>query len=281
MEAAAYHLDDPCFGLHFGASLDPLDAGALAYVAANSPSLSEALENFVTYVRTFNEAARSRTSTQGDLFYFDIKVVNPNTQNVQQPHEMILAAVMNMSRMLVGQRISPQRVEFKHNRKEDIDEFERYFGAPVRFGRRRNAIFLERSVVELTCRNADPRLLKILKAHCDELLAKLGPDTDLIDQVEHLISAQLTSGALTAKSVAKKLGMSERTFARRLAERGTTYGQILNDTRRRLAERCIREPGARTKQVAFMLGYTEPATFTNAFRRWTGKSPTEYRAEAS
>jgi len=281
LDAVAYHLDDTCFGLHLDASIDPLDAGAVAFVAANSPNLGRALTNFVTYLRTLNDATRAKTETNGSLFRLIVEVTDPDVENLRQAHESMLAAAINLSRVLVGKRINPDLVEFQHDRKQEIEEFERYFRCPVKFGCRRNALTLSKLIADMPCEGADPRLLKILKAHCDELLAKLGPEANLKDQVEHLIASQLTSGSPTTQGVARELGMSERTFARRLAERGTTFGQTVDDVRRHLAERFIREPGARSKQIAFMLGYSEPATFTNAFRRWTGQSPTEYRAEAS
>ena len=133
-------------------------------------------------------------------------------------------------------------------------------------------------MLDFPCRNADERLLRILKAHCNDLLKKLGQRADLKQHVAHLISNHLPSSSVNAKIVARELGMSERTIARRLSEHGLSFGQIVDDVRRQLAERYLREPDLRPSQIAYLLGYSEPSAFTRAFRRWTGLSPTQYRA---
>ena len=76
--------------------------------------------------------------------------------------------------------------------------------------------------------------------------------------------------------MAKELGMSSRTLARRLDDLGTSFGQILDGTRHQLAVRYLGEPNARASQIAFLLGYSEPSAFNHAFRRWTGVSPSEF-----
>ncbi len=72
--------------------------------------------------------------------------------------------------------------------------------------------------------------------------------------------------------------MSERTMARRLVGLGTSFGQILDGVRHQLALRYLGEPNARTSQIAYLLGYSEPSAFNHAFRRWTGVSPSEFVA---
>ena len=249
----------------------------VGYVVVNSPTLGRAIKNFLTYKRVVNEGIEVRLETKGKYASFVTEVIDPEAQRYQHNNEVILVTAMQVFRFLLSERIRAVRVEYRHQRKEQVHEFEHYFGCKVKFGAKRTAITLEESILDRPCRNADTRLLKILKTHCDDLLDKLGTEADLKDQVEHLVSSQLAAGRVTASSVANELGLSERTFARRLAEDGTTFGQIVENVRRRLAERYVREPGAKTKQIAFMLGYTEPATFANAFRRWTGKSPSEFR----
>ena len=278
VEAAANHLGDPNFGLHFGSSADLLDVGALVYVAVNSPNLGRAIQNFVNYLRINSEGARAHLDSGDQLATFTWEILEPLALNNRQNNEMTLCIVMHFFRFLVGRHIRPEWVEFRHSRKDGIKALEQFFGSKVTFASGRNVIVLKRALLELPCKNPDPRLLKILKAHCDTLLAKLGPNTDLKQQVEHLISNHLTSGAITAKIVARELAMSERTLARRLAKQGTTFGQMVDNVRRGLAERYLSEPGARANQISYMLGYRDPAAFTTAFRRWTGKSPMQYRA---
>ncbi len=277
LDAAAGHLGDPEFGLHFGSNLDPKDAGAVAYVAANSADLAAATDNFITYLHTINEAISVRQDIGRDQTVLTLEVADPKVPHHRQSQEYFFGGALKLKRFLVGHRIFPLWVEFSHERDQNLDEIRRSFGCPVAFGKARNAMAFSAADRGLPCKNADPRLLEILKEHCEAQLASLKTHTDLKEQVKHLITQGLTAGNVSVKSVARDLGMSERSFARRLAEQGTSFGKLLNDVRCQLAKLYLADPGVRTNQIAYMLGYSEPAAFTAAFSRWTGQSPTLYR----
>jgi AraC-like DNA-binding protein len=77
--------------------------------------------------------------------------------------------------------------------------------------------------------------------------------------------------------VAAALHLSERSLQRRLAEAGTRYGEILRDTRHQLACSYLRDPRVSIGEIAWLLGFADQSSFTRAFRRWEGRSPTAYR----
>ena len=276
LEAAAQHLGDRCFGLHFGSGVDPLDAGVLGYLAVNSPRLEAALRNLVTYLCTLTEGGVATLDIDSQHAVLAVRMVDPTVTHFQQVHESALAMALNVCRFVTSKMLVPEFVEFQHDREDDLNEFERYFRCPVLFGCRRNAIVLDKALLALPCKNADDRLLRILKSHCDKLLASIGQARDLRGEIEHLIASRLTSGIPAAKFVASEMGMSERTLARRLAQLGVSFGQLVDRVRRDLAVRYLSEPRVRPSQVAYLLGYSEPSGFNHAFRRWTGVSPSKF-----
>jgi len=87
----------------------------------------------------------------------------------------------------------------------------------------------------------------------------------------------LPSGEATEEDVAKQLHMSARTLQRKLAEANTTYLQLLDDTRKDLALRYLEDPRRTVTDITFSLGFSQPSAFTRAFKRWTGRSPTDHR----
>jgi AraC-like DNA-binding protein len=89
---------------------------------------------------------------------------------------------------------------------------------------------------------------------------------------------QLSSGELSEEQMAQRLHMSRRTLQRKLAEAQTTYQKLLEDTRRDLALRYLEDPRHSITDITFLLGFSQQSAFTRAFRRWTGMSPTDYRA---
>ena len=277
-EAAASHLNDPCFGLHFGSSVNPLDVGVLGYVGTSSPTFGDGLRNIVTYLRVSTEGVHGKLAIEDRLAFFTVEIIDPRTRHRQQMYEFGLVMVMSFVRLIAGRRLIPEWVEFRHNRAEDLEGFERFFGCSVRFGQRKTSIVLKRGLLDLPSKSADERLLHILKGHCEGILDKRGDKADLKDEVEYLVASHLQAGAPVSQLVARELGMSERTMARRLAGLGTSFGQILEDVRRQLAIRYLDEPEVRTSQIAYLLGYSEPSAFNHAFRRWTGVSPSEFVA---
>ena len=99
-----------------------------------------------------------------------------------------------------------------------------------------------------------------------------------IDKTFASLLEQLSSGELSEEQMAQRLHMSRRTLQRKLAEAETTYQKLLDDTRRDLALRYLEDPRHSITDITFLLGFSQQSAFTRAFRRWTGMSPTDYRA---
>ena len=96
-------------------------------------------------------------------------------------------------------------------------------------------------------------------------------------EVERRLEAVLESGDVGIERIARDLGYSRQTLYRRLKAEGTTYEKLLDGLRRRLALRLVREQGLSVKEAAYRLGFSDPAAFSRAFKRWTGTSPGEMR----
>ena len=92
-------------------------------------------------------------------------------------------------------------------------------------------------------------------------------------EVERYLEPLLASGEIRIDIVARGLGLSRQTLYRRLKAEGVTFEQLLDRLRRRLALRFVREQGMAVKEAAWRLGFSDPAAFSRAFKRWTGKSP--------
>ena len=123
---------------------------------------------------------------------------------------------------------------------------------------------------------ADNELLKILQRHCRMILGRRPKNKDFAYETREQITALLPSGHPRFDDVARELGMSSRTLARQLAQQGLTYKGLVDDTRHKLALRYLNDHFG-VKQVTYLLGYSEVAALSHAFRRWTGSSSGQYR----
>jgi len=138
---------------------------------------------------------------------------------------------------------------------------------------------LPQRIMELPVISEDSRLLQILEAHAGDMLSERRTAAGLRSLVEDQLIDLLPSGRARAAVVAEQLGMSERSFRRRLLEEGTNFGEVLDRLRNRLALRYLEEEHVSLKQIAWLLGYSELGAFNHAFKRWTGTSPGQTRRQ--
>ncbi|WP_223217108.1 helix-turn-helix domain-containing protein [Rhizobium cauense] len=131
--------------------------------------------------------------------------------------------------------------------------------------------------MELPLVAADPYLNQLMMKMCDETMAVRSTNISPFRTIVENTNAPLLPHAeATTRTVAKRLGLSERTFARRLATEGLSFGEILDQQRRDLALRYLGED-LQASQIAWLLGFHQPSSFSHACRRWIGKSPSEFR----
>jgi AraC-like DNA-binding protein len=164
-------------------------------------------------------------------------------------------------------------VSFAHTRRAGLREVDRIMRCPVEFAQATDSWVLLQSDLELPILSKDSRLLQILAEHANDLLSKRRVPAGLLGLVENQLLIALRSGRVQAAGVAEQLGMSERSFRRRLADEGTSFGEVLDRLRNRLALRYLEDEHITLKQIAWRLGYSEPGAFNHAFKRWTGTSP--------
>jgi AraC-like DNA-binding protein len=143
----------------------------------------------------------------------------------------------------------------------------------ITFDRPVHRLVFDRALLALPVKTADPVAMQLARTQCERELAAIA-DAGLVGRVR----AALGDGTLDLPQIARQLRMSTRTLKRRLAERGTSFREIVDDIRRQRALLLVADRGLSIDEIAGRLGYTETPNFTRAFRRWTGATPSAYRA---
>ena len=103
------------------------------------------------------------------------------------------------------------------------------------------------------------------------------PDDEFVPALEEVLKRHRSHGWLTLHHAADLADMSVRSFQRRLAEQGETFAHIAEVARTELAERLLKCTELSLAEIASALGYTQPTNFVRAFKRWTGKTPDQFR----
>ena len=125
---------------------------------------------------------------------------------------------------------------------------------------------------------SDNPLLGLFDAFAKVITQRIDDPNSLRGKVEAGLEPMLQSGDISLDQLASELGMSRATLQRRLKAEGTTFEAILDGLRQRLARDYLRKQNFSVKQTAYLLGFSDPAAFSRAFKRWTGQSPSELRA---
>lgn len=271
---------DPDLGLHLAERLDLDSFHVVGHLAAGSPTFGEALRRIAKYSRILHDAGRVEVEEREGLAW-----VYPGCRGLRHgvPRpvaESSAASVVLLGRQLTRSHFSPVRVQFRHPEPASLREHHRIFGTRPTFGHPENAVVFEPSVLDLPIRTESKGLLPYLDAYAADVLTKLPPDEeDFGAQVLRLIVGALGAGEVEATTIAKRLAMHPRTLQRRLEELGTSFQSLYDEARRSLAERYLAEDHLAVGEIAFLLGYSDPSNFHRAFRRWTGCTPAQFRAQ--
>ena len=193
-------------------------------------------------------------------------------------NELAVSAAIALSREVSGEAFAPARVRFAHAPPADGTLAENHFRCSVNYGEERDGIEVPEALLSLPNRLGDAAISGFFDAHLDRALAD-SPDVQRLDQqVQSLLSEGLSEGVPSLADMARKLGLSARTLQRRLKASGDTYQDLVDRTRRELAERLLRRTSYSLAEIAFLTGFSEQSTFTRAFGRWTGRTPAQFRS---
>jgi AraC-like DNA-binding protein len=279
LNLAANALQDEFLGFHLAQSPDLRELGLLFYVAASSETLGDALQRAARYSSIVNEGLSLKCLDGEDVrMVFDYVGVARHSDRHQI--EFFMTALIRLCRQLTGLRLVPSRARLTHRRSnQGGSELAAYFGGNITFGARADELTFVGSIKDITVASADPYLNELLVANCEQALSRRptsrGPFRAAF---ENAIVPLLPHGKARASEIATRLGLSQRTSARRLALEGATFSEVLESLRGDLATQYLSDPDLSISRIAWLLGYQEVSAFTHAFKRWTGKTPREARS---
>ncbi|MEL6886215.1 MAG: AraC family transcriptional regulator ligand-binding domain-containing protein [Pseudomonadota bacterium] len=269
--------DDPGLVFEYATTIRNNDLGPLGLAVKSAPTLRDSLSRLEQYFRLITDTAvyRLEEGTGPALFVLDADA--PALPAFHLRDECALAGVADNIRAFGNAGIELDHVSFKHECRNDPARFEAFFGCDVRFSSDRSAIAIAPHCLDLPNRLGDPGICDFLTQHLDAEILRLPGQTTLKQQVLHHLSTRLSDGVPQASDVAMQLGLSERTFYRRLADENTTFRDVLRDAQLSLAQELLSDSACSIAEVAFLTGFSEQSTFSRAFKRWVGAAPAQFR----
>lgn len=277
---ATQRLSDPCIGLQAARFLNPASLHALGFAWLASDSLYDALSRLVRYSDLISDGLRLELAVSGERCLLTIERSPITGRAAAQRQDAFWSGLVSLSRSLTGEGLSPTALVLSRPAPPCADRFYAFFRAPVTFGAARDSIEFTRELVERPLPTANRGLAHANDEVIGDYLARINAN-DLAGQVKSRLIDTLPSGAFSEADVADALHMSPRTLQRRLADDGTSFKFLLDEARRELALRFIGERHLSVKETSYLLGFSEPGNFSRAFRRWTGTTPSRYRASGA
>ena len=225
-------------------------------------------------MREFRCDLRAKNETAITLRYVDVE-----RRSDRQQIKFWLTSIVRLNRVLTNRRLVPSRVRVAHHRAATPAEVRSFLGCEIEYGSDVDEVAFPEAVRLMPVVSADHHLNELLVTYCEEALAHRRPGSvTLRSSVENAIAPVLPHGKARAEEIARQLGMSQRTFARRLSSEGLTFSDILDELKLDVAKCYLKNDELPISQIAWLLGYRELSAFTHAFRRWTGMTPRQWRA---
>ena len=279
LNLAADALQDSHLGFHLAQPLDLRELGFLYYVAASSELLGDALQRIARYSSIANEGV-SLNYIDGRYVGISFKYVGISRHLDRHQIEFFMALLVRLCRQLAGSRLAPDRIRLAHRRDGTHSDYVKLFGGKVEFDEPADEVLFAPAMKNMPVVSADQYLNKLLIAYCEDALGRrLTGRGSFRSSVENAIVPLLPHGGAKLDAVARRLGVSERTLARRLNTEKLTFSSVMEDLKLNLAERYLSDEGLSISQIAWLLGYQEASSLTHAFKRWTGKTPRQVRSQ--
>ncbi len=279
MAAAEAQLQDPLLALTLSAELKPRHAGLMGFLAMTSGTLRDVGGVVARFHHLLNDIETVEAYVEGTHFVLEVRQMTPTRSN--RLTLLTLGSWVWYARWLTGRDDMRFHVDLMQPPPPAIDQHWAFFGGELRFNQPRNALRGDRDYLKLTVTQQEPLVNRILQqqaqAQLDRLSSRLG---SFLHRLERLLKGQLHQGEVTLAALASELNMSPRTLQNRLEASGMNFRTVVDRVRQSQAESYLRDSGLPLIEIALRLGFANQTSFHHAFKRWTGKSPGEYRRQS-
>lgn len=275
------HSDPNATGLplRVGASMRCDEYGAFGLAWKSALNLRGSYERAERYARVLTNVSSYQVQNAEDGACLQLHREGERRLGLRLSNEATIASIVAISEEVSTDGFQSQAIYFRHRAPQSTVAHERHFGCPVHFGAEMDALLVSRSVLERPNRLGDRSISKFFDTHLEEELSKHNDSASLEHRVRIQISQALSQGVPKISDVAGCLAMSGRTLQRRLSDRGHSFQTLVDESRRELARRLLKETEFPLAEVAFLTGFSEQSAFNRAFKRWAGQTPRSFRIQ--
>lgn len=275
LEESAAASGNPGFGLCLAEARQLAHLGAISLLLSHQHNLRDALQVMLHYRHLLNDTLAILVEEAASMLIIRLEVVCESALPCRQANELAIAVLFRLCAALFGAHWRPHSVNFTHPAPGDLHLHRRLFGCKLEFASEFNGIVCSDRNLSATNPHADPAMARLARRYLDSLAGSNSPSP--LHEARKAIYLLLPMGRAGIEQVAQTLGLRIRTLQRHLKTEGTTFHELINEVRRDLVLRYLEAPGYPLGQIADMLGYSVPGSFTRWFNAQFGMSPAAWR----
>jgi len=275
-EVAVERSRNPAISLAQPQVVRPASFDVVGYTMMSCADLRGAFDRLIRYLLILSDALTMTMVDEGDGYRIDFVLLGGERPIPRQRIEFIFVTVIGFCRWIARADISPCAIELAYSAPSDLAPYRSAFGCPVSFDAERNSLTFSHADMNLSLPTSNPQLADLHERYAGEYLRHFD-HAQTSYRVREAIVRRLPDGEPRRDEVAVELCMSERTLQRRLEEERTSFVQLLDDTRRELADQYLGRLHLSLAQAAYLLGFADQSSFFRACRRWFKVSPGQYR----
>ncbi|MEO0342004.1 MAG: AraC family transcriptional regulator [Pseudomonadota bacterium] len=277
IELMSEQMDVTQLSLIVGEAMRPDEYGALGLAWKAAPNLLGSFSRVARYWRLWTSFTQYELEETERGILFVERRNGARRLGMRISIEADMASGVSLSRQVTTRSFAPLEVYFQHAAPKTTVHHVAYFGCPVRFGADKDAMLLSKRSLSEPNVLGDEGITQFLVSHLDCELAQIEDRPALQTQTKSEIARALSEGLPKMAVIARRLGLSARSFHRRLAEQGLSFQTLTEETRREIATAMLQEDRYALSEIAFLTGYSEQSAFNRAFKRWMGVTPVTYQ----
>lgn len=285
MNAAAAYTDDAYFGLNQGLMTDVADMGILGYVMMHSETIADALDAYRRFNVILCSGFNLAWENEGQDAVLRLYPLNPATRMSRHCMEDMASSLYQLICKFANRSVTLHELQFSHDAPShdasyDVAPYVSIFGIEPRFGSAETFFRMDRKVLNAPILYSDARLRSSFEAIAVETLERLNRGKALSDRVFQWLMRRLPVSFPTLRQTALHFGMSTRTLQAKLKEENASFNGLCASVRMELAKGYLSRSEHSVSEIAYLLHYSEPSAFQNAFKKWAGVTPVQFRTGA-
>jgi len=269
--------DAPAFALEFCNETRFEELSVVGLICQSAPNMGEVLKQISRYGKLVTEVdvglgeERFSVSPEPDGLWIVDNRTGPD--DFDELTEMTFASFICEFRRHFGATPFALRLQVTHQKPSYANAYDEILQVPTEFGAPRRAMQIDPNWLAVEVSPANQYLFGVLIERGDALLRELNEGGTLRTEVERMILPHLHTGDISMEQIAEQLGQSRQTLYRKLKSEGTSFENLLDDLRHKMALHYLRGKKVSVNETAYLVGYSDPSAFSRAFKRWTGDTP--------